>query len=308
MAMVCHMTKFTASDCGGVQVEDNRESEKINEKNPDLDLSKTAHNIHYNYNPEDPNRPMRSSSADFVKVIRENRKRYETFHGKKMRKDAVVCCSFIIGCSHDEMCAMSQKEQIRYFEESMRFFGKKYGIDNVMSMSIHFDEKTPHAHLRIYPEFEDHSVSAKRMFTRSSLSTLQRQLWQYLTSKGFQIDAPVKGSDAKHLNELDFKIQQKRAELDAVTEQLEKRAEQLDYLTKSISVLGKDLEELLDTKEKLIRYITRLDDTLKEHQKPLEAQICKERDSVREKLARNKKIAQNAPKRITRHRKNDLER
>lgn len=247
MAMVCHMQKFKASDCGGIQAEDNRSSEDINKKNPDLDLSKTSENIHYNRYQANL---YITSEASWIDCIKENRKRYEMQHGKKMRKDAVVCCSFIIGGSHDEMAAMSRERQKEYFDTAMKFFAKRYGVYNIMGMSMHFDEGTPHAHLRIYPEHPDKSVSAKKMFNRLELSRLQNDLWVYLSERGFEVGRPQKAdreNKVKHLNEIDFKTQKR-----------EENLERLDMELENLESLEADIKGLLKEKERLYGEVAEL--------------------------------------------------
>lgn len=248
MALVCHMKKYKASDCGGIQVEDNRDSEAINEKNNNLDLSKTHLNKHYTYNTEN-GELEEQKRASFLDIVRWHKWRINMLREaqglSKLRKDAVVCCSFIVGADPEFMNSLSYEEQLAYFECAVEFFQERYGR-NVMEYSIHFDEATPHMHLRLLPEAEIGSLSAKTMFNKTALQELQRELPKYLNEHGFDVEAGKEKSGKKHLNEQEYKIAKGKEQIDALESHIAVFKAELERLNKSID----DAEERLKTANK----------------------------------------------------------
>lgn len=208
MALVCHMEKYKQSDCGGIQTEDNRESDAINKKNPNLDLSRTHLNKHFINDWQDGFvEHKRSALVSLVKTNKDRINILKTAINKpKLRKDAVVCCSFIIGADNDYLKTLSYEEQIRYFKTAVDFFEKNKKFGTVLEFSLHFDESTPHMHLRMLPEYEVGELSAKKMFTPKTLSEIQRKLPLWMQEHGFEVDAGKENSKAKHLNEAEYRI------------------------------------------------------------------------------------------------------
>ena len=246
--LVCHMEKYKASDIGGIQTEDNRESDEINKKNRNLDLSRKHLNLYYNYDTGNGEIYLEKRS-NLLNVIRYHKNRINFLRrteGKKpLRKDAVVCCSFIIGADKEFMDSLTREQQIAFFKEVAEWFDKHYGF--VLGFSIHYDENTPHMHLRIMPEIEVGRLSAKEMFTRATLGSIQRELPKYLNSKGYAVEEGQHENKVKHLNELDFKIKAEQ--------------EKFSALCADAFVLRTEIEKLNNEKEGIERTIERVKQT-----------------------------------------------
>lgn len=251
--LVCHMEKYKSSDIGGIQTEDNRDSDEINKKNRNLDLSRTHMNIYYNYDEKNGGMCLGKRSC-LLNSIRIHKNRINVLRkadGKKpLRKDAVVCCSFIIGADKEFMESLTREQQIAFFKEVAEWFDKHYGF--VLGFSIHYDENTPHMHLRIMPEIEMGRLSAKEMFTRATLGSIQRELPKYLNSKGYEVEEGRHENKVKHLNELDFKIKAEQEKFSALCAdsfvlrtEVEKLSNQKEMLERAIELTKqKKLDEL----------------------------------------------------------------
>ena len=99
----------------------------------------------------------------------------------------------------------------RYFEESFKFICnyKDLGEENILSAVVHLDEGVPHMHLVYVPvihikdkEGNDIDKVCSRDFWkgRDSYRRLQNAYYEYVTSKGFDLERglPVEETNAKH--------------------------------------------------------------------------------------------------------------
>ena len=77
------------------------------------------------------------------------------------------------------------EEQRKFFEESYKFIGSRYGKQNIAFATVHNDETTPHMHLGFVPVVYDKAkgktkVSAKEVVTRQDLQTFHKDLDQHM--------------------------------------------------------------------------------------------------------------------------------
>ncbi len=80
--------------------------------------------------------------------------------------------------------------------DNLRFLQEKYGKENVVSFTLHQDEKTPHVHAVIVPITPDGRLSAKDTFNRQGLRELQTEYAQAMAPHGFE--RGVEHSQAEH--------------------------------------------------------------------------------------------------------------
>ncbi|PQZ64378.1 plasmid recombination enzyme, partial [Bacillus sp. MYb78] len=123
---------------------------------------------------------------------------------------------FVVTASPDYMHSLRLEEQKRYFESSLVFIQKRYGKQNTLYAMVHMDEATPHMHIGVMPITEDNRLSAKDMFTRKELISLQQDFPLEMREKGFDVDRG-EGSEKKHLSPQAFKEKQ---DLEVEVEQL----------------------------------------------------------------------------------------
>ena len=71
--------------------------------------------------------------------------------GIKRRKGQASCLEIIFTGSHDRMVAMSQKELMKWSSEILEWAKIQWGEENVVSASLHVDERTPHIHMIVVP-------------------------------------------------------------------------------------------------------------------------------------------------------------
>ncbi len=104
----------------------------------------------------------------------EQRIPYRTEGGRLYEngKDAVRICSLIVSSDSAFFEKLSPEETRRFFEESKSFLTEFVGPENVISIMVHMDEKTPHMHFLHIPITREGRLSAKTIYTRESLKKL----------------------------------------------------------------------------------------------------------------------------------------
>ena len=71
--------------------------------------------------------------------------------GIRPRIGQVTSLEMIFSGSHDRMIAMSRKELKKWANDTVKWAKETWGEENVVSASLHVDEKTPHIHMIVVP-------------------------------------------------------------------------------------------------------------------------------------------------------------
>ncbi|MEB9608189.1 MobV family relaxase [Bacillus cereus] len=198
---IIHMQKFQISDVQGIQKHNQRQGKS--KSNLDIDYSKSEQNYDL------LNQQKIRYESTIKQEISERVKR-------KPRANSVVLSEFVVTASPDYMHSLSLEEQKRYFESSLAFIQKRYGKQNTLYAMVHMDEATPHMHIGVMPITEDNRLSAKDMFMRKELISLQQDFPLEMREKGFDVERG-EGSEKKHLSPQAFKEKQ---DLEVEVEQL----------------------------------------------------------------------------------------
>ena len=183
------MEKYHKTDIAPVEQENERD-ENYRADNPQIDAGRTRENHN---------------------IIKRQRSYTQFINDKiaalnlptKVRKDAVLMCSFVVGSDREFFGRLSQQEQQQFFFDCTRFFAERYGEDNVISAVVHMDETTPHLHLNLIP-IADGRLSAKTLFGRKELQSLQTD-FHAAVGKKWNLQRGREGSQAKHLSTAEFK-------------------------------------------------------------------------------------------------------
>lgn len=108
--------------------------------------------------------------------------------GRKIRDDAVVMCSTIIKPPAEMMAAMSRDDQIRFLRDAAEKLSGIVGEGNVKSKAFHFDEQGGHLHVLWEPITEDGRLCAKELHNIKFFGRVNREMPEYLRSRGWDID------------------------------------------------------------------------------------------------------------------------
>ena len=183
------MEKYHKADIAPVEQENERD-ENYRADNPQIDPTRTRDNY---------------------SIIKRQRSYTQFINDKiaalnlptKVRKDAVLMCSFVVGSDRAFFKNLSAREQQHFFMDCVRFFAERYGEDNIISAVVHMDETTPHLHLNLIP-IADERLSAKTLFGRKELQRLQTD-FHAVVGKKWNLQRGKEGSQAKHLSTAEFK-------------------------------------------------------------------------------------------------------
>lgn len=260
-----NMQKYSAGALGGLQSHNQREHES--RKNREIDPEKQ----HLNYD---------TVNADDINLHQRVKDRISELHLKRaVRKDAVVLCSFIVSSDQEFFQRLGYLEHVRrenrkemvaiglrepsdfdqcdqsyqaeciaaaakpFFRDATTFFQRHFGAENVVFGNVHHDEPgAGHMHLGVVPITEDGRLSAKALFTPETLRKLQTDFANEVGEK-YGLERGREGSDAKHLDELTFKLEQRKAQLEGVEEALETARQDLQRSSQELQEASQGLQE-----------------------------------------------------------------
>ena len=198
--IVARMQKMKAANLIGLGNHNQRRTE--NHSNEDIDVTRS----HLNY---DLINKTRQYKTDIETFINENKA-----SSRAVRKDAVLVNEWIITSDSEFFKGLDENQTKSFFQSARNYFSENYGDSNIRYAQVHLDERTPHMHLGIVPFSEDKRLSAKTLFNRQSLLTIQEELPKYLKERGFAIERGQEDSERKHLTVKEYKnLKEKEQEL-----------------------------------------------------------------------------------------------
>ena len=120
---------------------------------------------------------------------------------KRIRSDSVRGMEVILTGSPEGFIRGQDGRAVDYSKskwagDNLRFLQEKFGAKNIVSFTLHQDEKTPHIHAVLAPITEKNTLSADQLFNPKSLRELQTEYAQAMGSHGFE--RGVEHSQAKH--------------------------------------------------------------------------------------------------------------
>lgn len=227
---VLHMQKMKASSLKGI--ENHNERLKESRTNPDIDKSKTHLNIDFH------------KSDERTYYMRVKDRIQELNLPKAVRKDAVVAVGFVATSDKAFFDNLSPDQTNRFFKLTHDFLKERYGEKNVIASKLHLDEKTPHLHTYIVPVTSDGRLSAKDVFTRSELKSLQTDYHKHMVSNGFDME---KGQSSRsHIDTAEFKKQTAYKELNELESKIANLVSQKNALEIDLNAFRKKLDPLKD--------------------------------------------------------------
>ena len=188
--------KLTRTEAKGSYVHNERRTR--GHTNKDIDSEKT----HLNYY-------LKKNELSYIKEF--DRLKKENHLQGHIRSNSIIMCEMLFTSDKEFFDKIGEKETKRYFEESYNFICsyKNLGEKNIISAVVHLDEGTPHMHLIYIPVIHTKDKEGKEIDKiccrdfwkgRDSYRQLQNAFFEYITSKGFEIERglPVEETGAKH--------------------------------------------------------------------------------------------------------------
>lgn len=231
------MDKYQRKDIVAVERENERDENYKSTKNPQIDSSRTYNNYH-----------VRKTEGSYLKSINKRLKELE--QKRKIKDDAVLMCSFILGSGREFFDGLSALEMRQFFYDVTVFFANRYGKENILSTVVHLDETTPHMHLNLIHVFEGR-LCAKKLFDRVKLRSLQSDFHETVGKK-WGLQRGKIGSTAKHLKTVEFKAKKiiEGAEQQADKTKMQARQQVEDYLQSIHSVVDRESNKPISKKKK----------------------------------------------------------
>lgn len=155
---------------------------------------------------------------------------------RKIKDDAVLITSFILGSDKEFFDGISPEVQKQFFDDCTEFFAERHGKENVVSAVVHLDESTPHLHFNLMPVMGGR-LCAKELFDRSALRELQTDFYE-VVGKKYGLKRGKEGSTAKHLDTVAFKAKK-------MTEAAEEKIREAE----EAQTAAKPVKELLESYE-----------------------------------------------------------
>ncbi len=188
--------KLTRTEAKGSYVHNERRTK--GHTNKDIDSKKTYLNYY-----------LRKNELSYIKEF-DRLKKENDLQGH-IRSNSIIMCEMLFTSNKEFFDEIGEKETKRYFEESYNFICsyKNLGEKNIISAVVHLDEGTPHMHLIYIPVMHTKDKEGKEIDKiccrdfwkgRDSYRQLQNAFFEYITSKGFELERglPVEETGAKH--------------------------------------------------------------------------------------------------------------
>lgn len=230
---ICRMQKFKMRDVKGIQIHNQREKES--HTNHDIESERT----HFNYDLHN------DGHIDYLKTVKDKiEQNVET--NRAIRKDAVVMCEFVVTSDReffDVLDMVDPDQQKVFFEEAYSFLKERYGERNIVHAAVHLDEKTPHMHVGMVPVTEENKLSAKQIFNRKELVSLQDDFHAHMVEKGFYLERGV-SSDKKHVEMRKLKAMTAKEEIKALEKEMGQCFQKKEAVNKQMGQLESRLNQL----------------------------------------------------------------
>jgi len=120
---------------------------------------------------------------------------------KRVRSDSVRAMEVILtgspeGFVRDKEGRAADYSKSKWAQDNLHFLQKQFGKENVVSFTLHQDEKTPHIHAVVVPITEKKALSADQLFNPQSLRQLQTEYAAAMSEYG--MSRGVEHSQAQH--------------------------------------------------------------------------------------------------------------
>lgn len=206
----------------------------------------------------------------------------EGYTGKRaVRKDAVRLVEGIITASPEFFEGKSRDECMAFFRNALEFTEGEFGSANMVHFTVHFDEKTPHAHFGFVPLTDDGRLSAKAWFNgRESLRGLQNRFFEQVAEPwGLERGELAEETERRHKSVVEMKrdeiadlrekcerlqneVETMSQERDEARSEAREARNEVNRLQAEVEGQRAALERLSERFKTILRHITEVADTL----------------------------------------------
>jgi hypothetical protein len=120
---------------------------------------------------------------------------------ERRRSDAVLCIEYLITASPEAF--MRHGGHLSdlgsgYFSDAVRWLNERHGIDNVLSVTLHLDERTPHLVAYVVPLTAEGRLCARDFLGGAELMRNMQDSFHASCAASKGLQRGVRGSKAKH--------------------------------------------------------------------------------------------------------------
>lgn len=219
---IVRVQKFKAGSVKGIEIHDRRDKEHSHtNKDIDFEKSKDNYDLHQREGTFRQNIKSRIEQLDLKKAV---------------RKDAVVMAQVLVTSDKEFFDRLTPGQTKEFFKESYEFLKNRYGAENIISSTVHIDEKTPHMHFNFVPVTDDGRLSAKSILNRKDLILQHDDFYQEI-GKSWGLDRGEREGTKKHLEVAEYKKVTTLKEVEVLEQQK-------DILQSDLNALQSDLAKL----------------------------------------------------------------
>lgn len=268
---------YTLQDLAQIGSHNKREKSSYN-SNPDIKKELTKNNIELKPLAEkyvkgfyNVTKDYRKEHEERMKTEREDRKK--TFNQMLNKSKNVVADELLFTATNEFFKDMTKEDILDWANTCMDFVYEDLGYtkEQVLHSVVHLDEKTPHIHCVVVPLVKkldkrtntERFTISKKQYIRDKihLSELQDKYHERLTSKGYDLERGIKGSDRKHIKIKDYKKINKKLEqnLNTRNDKLDKVMNEFEEQMKTTKTIPFDKKHIIvekdtfDTMNKVIK-------------------------------------------------------
>jgi hypothetical protein len=204
-----------------------------------------------------------------IDLMKERIKRLD----KPPRSNAVLAVEIIFTASPEAMTRLNVNQRRQYFKDSVKWFGKKVGADNILIAQIHRDENCEHLHLIVIPvPVGENNLNCRKLIGghKSRASDLQDEFYDSV-AKNYGLTRGKRGSRQTHqsLREHSALVSQELPKLRAEKLELKLECDELGkHIVRGQAILQNlttDIKKTLEEHSQAIRYcFTALKERLQE--------------------------------------------
>ena len=250
---IVRVQKMTTGSVKGIEIHDLREKEGVSNTNQDIDWKRSKDN--YDINPD--------KNKNFSQAVKDRIGKLHLI--KAVRKDAVVMAQVLVTSDQSFFKNLDTEKQKEFFEDSYNFLRERYGRENIISATVHVDEKTPHMHFNFVPVTEDGRLSAKSVLTRQNLIEQQTAFYEEVGKK-YGLERGIEGGSKKHLEiaelkartvaENTFKLREEEVKVGIRVNELQEQKEALASELEAMQINESNLQKKISLLEKKQRMLT----------------------------------------------------
>lgn len=197
--------------------------------------------------------------------------------GTKVRKDAVVAIELVLSASpewfnelHTDRAKLTHSQKFKQWaNESVAWARKEFG-GNIVDISVHLDESSPHMHVLAVPLTKDGRLCAKEILARSELTRRQDSYAKAMEPLGMQRGLSAKETKRRHIKLTEepsgsggrtSALAAQLAKAQAEVTKLQARLERQQRISLDFSAKLTELENKLKTREAELADAKRMPET-----------------------------------------------